>query len=175
MKRLIAVAAITMGLLVPTLGATAPSNPPELTQRGLEDWLNSEPLTLAGLRGQVVLIEFWTYGCINCTRTLPWLKAMHSRYQNQGLVIIGVHTPEFPHERETANVRQAVVRHGIAYPVMLDADHAYWRAIGNRYWPAFYLVSRAGRIEATAIGELHLGTARGDGFEERIRELLGAR
>ena len=100
---------------------------------------------------------------------------MHERYWDQGLVVISVHTPELPQERDPANVRDAVVRLGVAYPVMLDADYSYWNALDNRYWPAFYLVGSTGRVEATAIGELHLDDARGEGFEEQIRSLLADR
>ena len=148
---------------------------PELTHADPASWINSPPLTLAGLRGSVVLIEFWTFDCINCVRSLPWLSAMHERYREQGLVIVSVHTPEFSHERDAANVREAVDRLDVAYPVMLDADSSYWNALENRYWPAFYLVGPTGRIEATAIGELHLGDERGEGFEGEIRSLLADR
>jgi thiol-disulfide isomerase/thioredoxin len=148
---------------------------PELPHSDAASWINSPPLTLADLRGEVVLIEFWTFDCINCRRSLPWLAAMHERYRDQGLVVVGVHTPELAHERDPDNVRDAVERLGVTYPVMLDADYSYWNALGNRYWPAFYLVDRTGRIEATAIGELHLDDARGDRFEDEIRSLLADR
>jgi len=123
----------------------------------------------------VVLLEFWTYGCSNCLRTLPWLKAIHDRYADRGLVIIGVHTPEFAHERDPAKVRAAVKNHGIGYAVMLDNDFSYWNALENRYWPAFYLIDRTGSVAATAIGELHPGQSRGDDFERRIERLLAGR
>ena len=148
---------------------------PELTHADPASWLNSPPLTLAGLRGRVVLVEFWTFGCVNCRRSLPWLSAMHERYRDQGLVVVGVHTPELAHERDATNVRDAVGRLGVTYPVMLDADYSYWDALDNRYWPAFYLIGPTGRIETTAIGELHLGDARGERFEEEIRSLLADR
>jgi thiol-disulfide isomerase/thioredoxin len=152
-----------------------PGLAPELTHAEPASWINSPPLTLAALRGRVVLIEFWTFDCVNCRRSLPWLSAMHERYRDQGLVIIGVHTPELAHERDAANVREAVERLGVAYPVMLDADYSYWNALENRYWPAFYLVGPDGRIEATAIGELHRGDESGESFEGEIRSLLADR
>jgi thiol-disulfide isomerase/thioredoxin len=152
-----------------TAGATPA---PEFTHRDPGDWLNSEPLTLGGLRGTPVLIEFWTYGCSNCLRTLPWIKSMHDRYAKQGLKVVSVHTPEFPHERDVERVRAAVRRHGIAYAVMIDNDFSYWRALGNRYWPAFYLLDAGGRIVARAAGELHAGEESGDDFERRIRQVL---
>ena len=152
-----------------------PGLAPELTHADAASWINSPPLTLEGLRGQVVLVEFWTFDCINCRRSLPWLSAMHERYRDQGLVVVGVHTPELAHERDAANVREAVTRLGVQYPVMLDGDYSYWNALDNHYWPAFYLVGPTGRIEATAVGELHLGDTRGEGFEDRIRSLLADR
>jgi thiol-disulfide isomerase/thioredoxin len=154
-------------------GAARPA--PELTHGEPASWINSKPLTLAELRGSVVLIEFWTFDCINCRRSLPWISAMHERYADQGLVVIGVHTPELPQERDAANVRDAVARLGVKYPVMLDTDYSYWNALDNRYWPAFYLVGPTGQIQATAIGELHLDDARGERFEDQIRALLADR
>jgi thiol-disulfide isomerase/thioredoxin len=152
-----------------------PRQAPELTHSEPGSWINSPPLSLAGLRGSVVLIEFWTFDCINCRRSLPWLSAMHERYEDEGLVVIGVHTPELPQERDPANVRDAVARLGVTYPVMLDADYSYWNALDNRYWPAFYVVGPTGRVEATAIGELHLDDPRGVRFEGQIRSLLADR
>ncbi len=145
---------------------------PEFTHPDAVDWINSGPLTREDLKGRVVLVEFWTFDCINCRRTLPWLKAVHARYGDEGLVIVAVHSPEFAAEREPDNVHAAVRRLGIEYPVMLDADFSYWNALGNRYWPAVYLVDRKGRIAARTFGELHPGTARGDGVEQEIRRLL---
>ncbi len=153
----------------------APAPAPEFTHSSTTEWINSKPQTLAGLRGRVVLVEFWTFGCVNCRRTLPWLKAVHDRYGDQGLVIVSVHTPEFAHERDSASVRAAVEKHDIGYAVMLDNDFSYWNALGNRYWPAFYLIDRTGSVEATEIGELHRGEARGDRFEREIQRLLAAR
>jgi len=122
----------------------------------------------------VVLVEFWTFDCYNCRNTLPWLKAIHAEYAPRGLKVVSVHTPELPQERDPDNVRKAVRDLGIAYPVMIDEDFTYWRALNNRYWPAFYLVGRDGAIALTAFGELHRGTARGDQMEARIRALLAA-
>jgi thiol-disulfide isomerase/thioredoxin len=145
---------------------------PEFTHTASKDWINSEPLTLASLRGSVVLVEFWTFDCYNCRNTLPWLKAIHAEYGPQGLKVVSVHTPELPQERDPANVRTAVKELGITYPVMIDGDSSYWRAMKNRYWPAFYLVDRDGRIVLSAIGELHRGDKRGDAVEAAIRERL---
>jgi thiol-disulfide isomerase/thioredoxin len=121
--------------------------------RGIAEWLNSTPLTLASLRGKVVLIDFWTYSCVNCVRTLPAIKAWHARYASAGLVIIGVHTPEFDFEKDVRNVRAAVERFGITYPVALDNDYATWNAFHNEYWPAHYFIDATGEIRAHHFGE----------------------
>ena len=120
---------------------------------GATGWLNSEPLTTAGLHGRVVLVDFWTYTCINWLRTLPHLRAWHEKYRDQGLVVLGVHTPEFSFERDVDNVRRAVESMGIAYPVVLDSDYAIWEAFGNRYWPALYFVDATGHIRHHWFGE----------------------
>lgn len=148
---------------------------PEFSHPDKGDWINSQPRSMAALRGQVVLIEFWTFDCVNCRRTLPWLKTVQQRYGKDGLVIVGVHTPELRHEQDPANVRAAVTRLGISYPVLLDNDFSYWNAMGNRYWPAFYLIDRQGRIVATQIGELHEGQARADEYEAEIRRRITQR
>lgn len=145
---------------------------PEFPHQAATDWINSAPLTLASLRGSVVLVEFWTFDCYNCRNTLPWLKAIHAEYASQGLKVVSVHTPELEQERSPANVRAAVKELGISYPVMIDGDYAYWRAMNNRYWPAFYLIDREGRIVQAAFGELHRGEKRGDAMEARLRELM---
>jgi thiol-disulfide isomerase/thioredoxin len=145
---------------------------PEFTHSAVTDWINSPPLELASLRGSLVLVEFWTFDCYNCRNTLPWLKAIHAEYGPRGLKVVSVHTPELPQERIPANVRAAVKDLGITYPVMLDGDFSYWRAMNNRYWPAFFLVDADGKIALTAIGELHRGSKRGDAMEAAIRERL---
>jgi thiol-disulfide isomerase/thioredoxin len=152
--------------------AAMPSDAPEFTHAAQAEWINSEPLRLADLRGSVVLIEFWTFDCYNCRNTLSWLKAIHAEYGPRGLKVVSVHTPELPQERAPASVRAAVKELGIGYPVMLDGDFSYWRAMKNRYWPAFFLVDRDGRIVLGAIGELHRGEKRGDAMEKAIRERL---
>jgi cytochrome c biogenesis protein CcdA/thiol-disulfide isomerase/thioredoxin len=136
--------------------------------RKITRWLNSPPLSLARLRGKVVLIDFWTYSCVNCIRTLPHLKAWDAAYRSRGLVIVGVHSPEFAFERVPANVERAVAKFGIRYPVALDNDFATWRAYQNEYWPAEYLIDRRGRIRRT-----HFGEGQYDESEDAIRKLLG--
>lgn len=135
---------------------------------GIEQWLNSEPLTMASLKGKVVLVDFWTYSCINCVRTLPYLTAWDRKYRDQGLVIVGVHAPEFEFEKKTANVQAAIAEHGIAYPVAQDNRLDTWSNFDNRYWPAHYLIDREGRVVYTHFGEGQYGVT-----ENNIRYLLG--
>ncbi len=120
---------------------------------GAVAWLNSPPLAMAGLRGRVVLVDFWTYSCINCLRTIPYVRDWADKYRDKGLVVIGVHAPEFAFERDVANVRQAVANLKIDYPVAIDDDYAIWRAFDNQYWPADYLIDAQGRIRETHFGE----------------------
>ncbi len=132
------------------------------------DWFNTKPLTLAGLRGKVVLLDFWTYSCINCLRTLPHLESWYSTYHRYGLQIIGVHSPEFAFEHVSSNVKAAIKRLGIKYPVVQDNNFATWNAYGNEYWPADYLIDQQGRIRAYSTGEGGYSE-----MEQNIAELLG--
>ena len=120
---------------------------------GATGWLNSPPLTAEGLRGKVVLVQVWTYSCINWLRTLPYVRAWAEKYRNQGLVVIGVHTPEFAFEHNLENVRWAAKDMRVAYPIALDNDYAIWRAFKNQYWPALYFVDAEGRIRYHKFGE----------------------
>jgi thiol-disulfide isomerase/thioredoxin len=120
---------------------------------GASSWINSAPLTSASLRGKVVLVDFWTYSCINCLRALPYLKAWNAKYKDSGLVIIGVHTPEFPFEKDETNVRKAVRDLGIGYPVALDNDYRIWQSFSNEYWPAHYFIDAMGRVRHHQFGE----------------------
>jgi len=136
---------------------------------GAVTWLNSQALSRESLRGKVVLIDFWTYSCINCLRTLPYLKAWYERYKDHGLVIIGIHAPEFAFEKDEANVRRAVSDLGIHYPVALDNHYAIWQAFNNQYWPAHYFVDDKGQIRGH-----HFGEGNYEESEQLIRELLTA-
>ena len=117
------------------------------------EWLNSQPLTAAGLRGKVVLVSFWTYTCINWLRQLPYVRAWAEKYKDQGLVVIGVHTPEFTFERDVANARRAAKDMRVDYPIAIDSDYAIWRAFNNSYWPALYFVDAQGHIRHHQFGE----------------------
>jgi cytochrome c biogenesis protein CcdA/thiol-disulfide isomerase/thioredoxin len=134
---------------------------------GGQAWINSPPLRIADLRGKVVLVDFWTFGCINCLHVLPHVKSWYAKYRDQGFVVIGVHTPEFPHERVRGNVEREVAALGVAYPVVQDNDYAIWRAFANEYWPAAYFIDANGRIRFH-----HFGEGRYDDAEQVIRALL---
>jgi cytochrome c biogenesis protein CcdA/thiol-disulfide isomerase/thioredoxin len=134
---------------------------------GAVQWLNSAPLTSEQLRGKVVLVNFWTYSCINCVRTVPYVRAWAQKYKDQGLVVIGVHTPEFAFEKKIDNVKRAIQNFGITYPVAVDNDFKIWRAFGNSYWPAHYFIDMDGRIR-----HHHFGEGDYEESEQVIQELL---
>ncbi|HXK52915.1 MAG TPA: redoxin domain-containing protein, partial [bacterium] len=135
---------------------------------GLTSWFNSEPLELEDLKGKVVIVDFWTYSCINCIRTLPYLEKWHEKYSGQGLVIIGVHSPEFVFEKVPDNVEGAVKKYGLQYPIALDSDFKTWRAYDNHYWPAKYFIDKDGKVRHT-----HFGEGAYEESELIIRQLLG--
>lgn len=142
-----------------------PYNAPEIT--GIANWINSNPLKIASLKGKVVLIDFWTYSCINCQRTQPFLNSWYDKYEKDGLVIIGVHAPEFSFEKVQSNVAKAVADEGIKYPVAMDNDLATWNAYSNQYWPAKYLIDKDGQVRYTQFGE-----GQYDQTESVIQDLL---
>jgi thiol-disulfide isomerase/thioredoxin len=166
MKR-ISLALVTgvAGILMATAAAAAPAAPSaafrstlpvEGTAPGFDGavtWLNSAPITSKQLRGKVVLVDFWTYSCINCIRTVPYVRAWASKYRDQGLAVVGVHTPEFKFEKDLSNVSAAVGRFQIDFPIAVDSNHSIWQAWGNRYWPAYYLVDANGKIRYKQFGE----------------------
>jgi thiol-disulfide isomerase/thioredoxin len=131
-------------------------------------WLNSEPLTAEGLRGRVVLVDIWTYSCVNWLRTLPYVRAWADRYRDRGLVVVGVHCPEFGFEHDLDNVRHATHALGVDYPVVIDNDFAVWQSLANQYWPALYLVDRDGRIRFH-----HFGEGNYEETERAIQQFLG--
>lgn len=134
---------------------------------GATGWINSKPLTAKGLKGKVVLVDFWTYSCINCLRTLPYLRAWADKYKDSGLVVIGVHTPEFDFEKQLPNVQKAVQKFGITYPVALDSNYAIWNAFHNEYWPAHYFIDAKGKVRYE-----HFGEGEYDQSERWIQQLL---
>ena len=134
---------------------------------GISTWINARPQSMTALRGRPVLIEFWTFACINCIHVQPYVKAWAERYGEAGLVVIGVHTPELSFERDVGNVRDAVAKAGLTYPVAVDPAFSTWNAYHNRFWPAMYFIDRDGRIRHTQFGEGGYDTS-----EQVIRQLL---
>jgi thiol-disulfide isomerase/thioredoxin len=158
-----------LAVLIACLAAPAAraAEPPMPRLDGAVGWLNSPPLTLESLRGKVVLVDFWTYSCINCLRTLPHVRAWAQRYVDQGLVVVGVHTPEFAFEKNLANVQRATKDLKIGFPVAIDSNFAIWRSFQNRAWPAFYIVDAQGRVRHQQYGEGDF-----DATEKVIQSLL---
>jgi len=164
------------GMAVTLAAQTARADGPLLQDRGpaaeftgITHWLNSPPLTMAGLRGKVVLVDFWAYSCINCLRTLPYLTRWAQQYKDMGLVVVGVHAPEFKFEEDTKNVAAAIDRFHITYPVAQDNNQQTWNAFKNEYWPEEYLIDRHGRVVYVHAGEGHY-----DETENAIRMLVSA-
>ena len=144
---------VSEGVLQPFTGAT--------------EWINSPPLTPEGLRGKVVLVDFWTFACYNCLNALPHVKKLEAKYRDKGLVVIGVHTPELPRERVLENVRREVKRLGVTYPVVVDNDYKIWNAYRNHYWPAAYYADATGKLRYH-----HFGEGRYDEQDRVVAKLL---
>jgi thiol-disulfide isomerase/thioredoxin len=136
---------------------------------GISNWFNSAPLNISDLHGKVVLVDFWTYGCINCVNTLPHVTELYAKYRDRGLVVVGIHTPEFAFERSASNVQAALKRHGITYPVAQDNDSRTWNAYRNEYWPAQYIVDQSGKIVYQ-----HDGEGQYEQMDRTIAHLLNA-
>ncbi len=144
---------------------------PELA--GIKGWENSKGGKLADLKGQVVVVHFWTFGCINCQRNLPIYNAWQRDFGGKGLQIIGIHTPETADEAKTANIAEQIKNRGIEYPVAVDTEGATWKAFGNRYWPAIYLIDRDGKVRFRWEGELEINNAHGDSImRQKMKALL---
>ena len=171
---LITSALITVQLLRPATGGPLdkPIKAPEFTHTSPNEWLNSGPLTLTDLKGKVVLVDFWTFDCWNCYRSFPWLRAMESRLEPKGLQIIGVHSPEFDHEKVKKNIVAKIKEFKLHHPVMIDNDHSYWRAMNNRYWPAYYIIDKKNAVRAVFVGETHEGDRNAKRMEDLIVSLL---
>lgn len=146
--------------------ATTANRLPEF--QGISEWINSAPLTTKDLLGKVVLVQIWTLGCINCQRTLPYITSWHKKYADCGLQTIGIHTPEFAFERDVKNIRRAMTKYGITYPVGVDNNFQTWKAYKNEYWPHLFLADRQGIVRYDHIGEGAYAET-----EAKIRQLLG--
>jgi len=167
-KKIITTLALCLAASACSAGAQTAANAPLAPQfTGINHWINSEPLDITKLQGKVVLVEFWTYSCINCIHTMPYVKQWHRDYKDQGLVVVGVHTPEYGYEKIQRNVENAVKRFDIEYPVAQDNGYQTWNAWGNRYWPALYLVDKQGHVVYQ-----HFGEGDYQQTEAKIRQLL---
>lgn len=171
MKKRLAILSIIIALLVGVVNILPARQPVSLQgiapSISTQQWLNSSPLELAKLKGQVVMVEFWTYGCYNCVNVEPYVKKWYKKYKDKGFVVVAVHSPEFDHERDINNVKSYIKRKGINYPVAIDNDFAIWKRYSNRYWPAMYLIDKKGQLRYRHIGEGAYGQT-----EAMIRELL---
>ena len=146
---------------------------PEFPSLERSSW-SGTPTSLASQRGRPVLINVWTFGCINCTRTLPWVRSVAERYGKRGLAVIGVHSPEFERERDPKAVDAAREKHGLAYPSYLDNGHRYWQALDNHYWPALYLIDARGAVRDIQYGEVHDGDEADARLTAEIESMLKA-
>ena len=165
------VSAAVVSLAVPPDFTDAPAGVQKVEPafRDIDAWINSDPLELDKLRGKVVLVDFWTYSCVNCLNHLPYVKAWHEKYKDQGLVVVGVHTPEYAYEKSAGNVRAAVAKLKIPYAVAQDNQYATWNAFDNHFWPAIYLIDAQGHVVYS-----HFGEGRYAQTEEKIRQLLAS-
>lgn len=145
---------------------------PQFTGTRPQDWLNSPPLRREDLRGKVVLIDVWTFGCVNCYRSIPWLRKVESEFAGRPFQLVGIHSPEFAFEKHRDRLAAKIDEFKITYPVMMDNDLAYWHALRNRYWPAFYLVDKQGRLRFAHVGETHAGDPQARQIEREIERLL---
>lgn len=173
-SRIALVGVLTAVMAATPIGASSARRPPEFTHKSAGDWLNSEPLTLAQLKGKVVVVEFWAFECDNCIKSRPWVERLEHDEAGRGLVMIGVHTPELRQEHDSREVRKAVERLGIRYPVMIDEDASYWRALGIQAWPTWCLIGRDGMLVSCVPGEMDLGDARSSQVRTAIDLMLKA-
>jgi len=175
-KRTHVITLLILGLVASAVVYAAKINPPavmpEFTQTDEAAWFNSKPLVSEDLRGKVVLIDVWTYGCWNCYNSFPWLRGVEEKFANEDFTVIGIHTPEFEREKDPENVAERIEHFELHHPVMMDNDKAYWRALNNRYWPAYFIVDKQGNIRDAFIGETHEGDRRAKKIEKVIAKLL---
>ncbi|MEJ2116037.1 MAG: redoxin family protein [Gammaproteobacteria bacterium] len=164
--------ALVLSSIVYAAKINPPAKMPEFTQVDELAWLNSKPLSVNDLRGKVILIDVWTYGCWNCYNSFPWLKSVEEKFADQDFTVIGIHTPEFDREKVRENVVKKVAEFKLQHPVMMDNNFAYWRALRNRYWPAYYIVDKQGNIRKCFIGETLEGDRRAKKIEKLIAQLL---
>ncbi|MGR6873048.1 redoxin family protein [Pseudomonas sp. HK3] len=152
--------------------AIEPTPLPEFTQTQPQNWLKSKPLKKSDLKGKVVLMDIWTFSCWNCYRSFPWLNSLATSFKQDDFQVIGIHSPEFDHEKKPQAVLKKMDEFKLEHPVMIDNDFTYWRALNNQYWPTFYLIDKTGSIRYRFIGETHADTAKAKKIEQAIALLL---
>lgn len=168
------VLSLVLGVAAGCQADRTPSFPvmPEFTHTDPSEWINSPPLTKADLKGRVVLIDVWTFACWNCYRSFPWLNSLEKTFEGEPFTIVGVHSPEFDYEKKRANIEIKVEEFKLHHPIMIDNDFSYWKKLGNKYWPSFYLIDKQGKARGYWIGETHEGDKRAQAIEKAIRSLL---
>ena len=162
-------------LMTPATAVKMPQPPflaPDFKVKEASNWLNSPPLSMVGLRGQVVMVDFWTFGCINCTRSIPWLQAIEKKYKDKSFKLVGVHTPEFSHEKVRSNVIERSEKLGRHHAIVIDNEFKIWRSYKNHYWPAFFIIDKTGIVRGVYVGETHVGDRRARAMEKLIDKLL---
>lgn len=170
-QSVLALAALALTVAASGAAGTPPGETPGDEWLAHVEWVNHAPLGAPDLRGHVVVVEFWAFECINCRRTVPAMRKLSETFKGSNVLILGLHSPELDEERVRANVVEAVKQYQLDYPVAQDNEFAAWRAFGNQYWPALYVLDGAGRVRARHIGELHLGTPEWNSLVGTIRDL----
>ena len=163
---------LALYLVSPYAKQSTPFPLPQFTQSSADTWINSSPLRTEDLRGKVVLIDIWTYGCWNCYRSIPWLNSLETKFDPKDFIIVGIHTPEFDHEHDREKVVKKCEEFQVTHPVMMDNDFGYWKALRNRYWPTFYVADKQGNVQGIFIGETHAGDKRAKQVEKLISKLI---
>ncbi|MGB0845550.1 MAG: redoxin family protein [Thiolinea sp.] len=181
-RQYLASALLAILVLIMLILASAPENAtanqpkvriaPEFTHTTPDAWINSQPLQMSELKGKVILLDVWTFGCWNCYRSFPWLNQLETKFKDQDFTVIGVHSPEFEHEHDRNKVIAKTKEFSLRHPVMMDNDFSYWKALKNQYWPTFYLIDKQGRIRGRFVGETHSGDSNATNIEAAVRHLL---
>jgi len=173
---LIAALMFTIGVIsqntIATSNISAPDTMPEFTHQQASEWINSSPIRTNELIGKIVLIDMWTFDCWNCYRSFPWLNELEAKYKAKGLQVIGIHTPEFEHEKIRSNIEAKVKKFKLHHPIMIDNDFSYWKRLNNRYWPSYYLFDQTGQLVYSHIGETHKGDDKAIALENIIKQLI---
>lgn len=156
----------------PANAELTPFPAPEFTQKSEQAWINSSPLSINALKGSVILMDIWTFACWNCYRSFPWLNSLENKYKSKNFQLVGIHTPEFDHEKNRSAVEAKVKEFKLHHPVIMDNDFAYWQKLNNQYWPTFYLIDKQGQVRYRFIGETHGNTRKSNAIESAIELLL---